>query len=69
MTDQDVIRHALNSENADDEFWWHHPSGVGVSNPPRQLHEADGTLSDVWNWHDKKAGRAFSPLPPAAALT
>ena len=42
-------------------YWWHHPAGLAVRNPPVAL-AADGT--NVWIWHDDTAGFAVAPVEP-----
>jgi hypothetical protein len=64
VTVQDVTRNALNSENAGDGFWWHHPSGIATSTTPQPTNEGEGLFGGIWNWHHEKAGYASSPLPP-----
>jgi hypothetical protein len=46
------------------EYWWHHPSGVAVRNPPRQMRNFDGSLSTTWDWSDAKAGDGISQKLP-----
>jgi hypothetical protein len=46
------------------EYWWHHPSGVAVRNPPRQMRNFDGSLSTSWDWSDAKAGDGISRKLP-----
>ena len=40
---------------AEDGYWWHHPSGVAVRDPPQQILPFDGA-SPEWVWRDAKGG-------------
>ena len=53
-----------NIVGAEEGYWWHHPSGVAVRTPPVELHDADGTPCDTWNWHDQDGGVVASTGPP-----